>query len=236
MSAKTTDTAAGHRSGKPTNKWRRRFLISAGIVGGALVVGTWRFYRQRDRLSAPDSLKKGDGQAILTSWIKIDADGNVIVQVPRQEMGQGVTTALPILVAEELNADLEKVRFEQAEIDPFYANATLIGDGVPRRPDDSGWLATMMRITQFKLGQTLGMQATGGRCGAGDAGASRSKPIRCARAGMQRCKRDRRTRSNRQTRVFWRACNGCSAITSAAECRSERPRTVHFARRIAETA
>jgi isoquinoline 1-oxidoreductase beta subunit len=169
MSAKTTDTAAGHRSGKPTNKWRRRFLISAGIVGGALVVGTWRFYRQRDRLSAPDSLKKGDGQAILTGWIKIDADGNVIVQVPRQEMGQGVTTALPILVAEELNADLEKVRFEQAEIDPFYANATMIGDGVPRRPDDSGWLATMMRITQFKLGQTLGMQATGGSTSIRDA-------------------------------------------------------------------
>ncbi len=150
------------RTGQPANKWRRRFLITAGIAGGALAIGAWRFYRERDRLSPPAAFKAGANDAILTGWIRIGTDGTITVQVPRQEMGQGITTALPMLVAEEMDADLSRVRFEQAPIDPLYANATMIGDGVPMRPDDDGWLAAMMRHTQYKLGEVLGVQATGG--------------------------------------------------------------------------
>ncbi|HLY88988.1 MAG TPA: molybdopterin cofactor-binding domain-containing protein, partial [Acetobacteraceae bacterium] len=148
--------------GKPANKWRRRLLITAGIASGALAIGAWRFYRERDKLSPPATLKAGGNEAILTGWIRIGTDGTITVQVPRQEMGQGITTALPMLVAEEMDADLSRVRFEQAPIDPLYANATMIGDGVPMRPDDNGWLATVMRHTQYKLGEALGVQATGG--------------------------------------------------------------------------
>ena len=161
--------AAKDKSGQPRNKWRRRFLITAGVAGGALAIGAWRFYRSRDKLSPPDALKPGKDQAVLTGWIKIGTDGSVVVQVPRQEMGQGITTALPMLVAEELDADPAMVRFEQAPVDPLYANATMIGDGVPMRPDDDSWLAVIMRLTQYKLGEVLGVQATGGSTSVRDA-------------------------------------------------------------------
>jgi isoquinoline 1-oxidoreductase beta subunit len=163
VNAQSVDT------GKPRNRWRRRFLITAGVAGAALVIGAWRFYRERDRLTPPAGLQPAKGEAALTGWIKIGTDGSVIVEVPRQEMGQGVTTSLPMLVAEELDADLARVRFEEAPIDAFYGNATMLGDGVPMRPDDSSWLAAVARLTQYKLGEALGVQATGGSTSVRDA-------------------------------------------------------------------
>jgi isoquinoline 1-oxidoreductase beta subunit len=154
---------------KPRNKWRRRFLITAGVLGGALAIGVWRLYRERDRLTPPASLAVRDREAILTAWLKIAPDGRITIEVPRQEMGQGITTALPMLVAEELDADFSQVAFEQAPVDPIYANASILGDGVPFRPDDASWLAAIARITQFKLGQVLGVMATGGSTSVRDA-------------------------------------------------------------------
>ena len=153
----------------PRSKWRRRLLISAGVLGGGMALGVWSFYRPRDRIAAPAALQAGEGQAVLTGWIKIGADGSLLVQVPRQEMGQGVATALPLLVAEELDADPAKVRFEQAPIDALYANATMLGDGTAFRPDDSGWLAQVARLTQVRMAQMLGVQATGGSTSVRDA-------------------------------------------------------------------
>lgn len=154
---------------KPKSKWRRRFLIGAGLVGGGLAIGAWRLYRSRDHLTAPAAFKVGDKEAALTAWLKVGADGVVTVQVPRQEMGQGVTTALAMLVAEEMDLPLSNVRFEQAPIDALYGNATMLGDGVPFRGDDDSWLAAMMRHTQYKLGEMLGIQATGGSTSVRDA-------------------------------------------------------------------
>jgi isoquinoline 1-oxidoreductase beta subunit len=170
------------QSGRPRNKWRRRFLITAGAAGGVLAIGAWRFYGERDRLSTPDALTAGEGEAVLTGWLKINTNGNVIVQVPRQEMGQGITTSLPMLVAEELDADPEQVRFEQAPVDALYGNATLLGDGVPMRRDDTGLLASLMRTTQFKVGELLGVQATGGSTSVRDAWPTMRRAGAAARA------------------------------------------------------
>ncbi|MCB1745765.1 MAG: xanthine dehydrogenase family protein molybdopterin-binding subunit [Gammaproteobacteria bacterium] len=151
------------------DRGRRRFLIASGIVGGGLAVGAWWFYRERDRLGAPPALVAADGERIFNAWIKIGDDGRILVQVPRQEMGQGVSTALPMLVAEELDADFADVHYEQAPIAPVYGNATMLADGVPFRPDDHGWVAELVRHTQFKAGQLLGLQATGGSTSVRDA-------------------------------------------------------------------
>jgi len=154
---------------KAQKKWRRRFLITAGVLGGALAIGVWRLYRERDRLSPPPGLKARDREAILTAWLKIAPDGRITVEVPRQEMGQGITTALPMLVAEELDVDLAQVGFEQAPVDPVYANATILGDSVPFRPDDASWFAAIARVTQAKFGEVLGVMATGGSTSVRDA-------------------------------------------------------------------
>jgi isoquinoline 1-oxidoreductase beta subunit len=152
----------------PRGRTRRRLLIAAGLVGGAFVVGGYLFYRPRDRLRLPAGAAAPGGDPWLTGWLRIGTDGRVTVAVPRQEMGQGITTALPMLVAEELDCDPASLAFEQAPVDPLYANATMIADGVPFRPDDHGWLARLARHSQFKLGELLGVQATGGSTGVRD--------------------------------------------------------------------
>ena len=61
------------------------------------------------------------------AWIRIDTDGIVTVMVDRSEMGQGITTSLPMLVAEELDADWSLVRFERAGANRIYGNAEMRG-------------------------------------------------------------------------------------------------------------
>lgn len=148
---------------------RRAFLVTAGVMAGGLAIGAYRLYRTRDRLSPPDALHAGPDEAILTAWIKVAADGRITVQVPRQEMGQGIASTLALLVAEEMDADPRAVSFEQAPVDTVYANATMIGDSVPVRPEDRSWIAELTRLTQFKIGESLGVQATGGSTSVRDA-------------------------------------------------------------------
>jgi isoquinoline 1-oxidoreductase beta subunit len=166
----------------PRSKRRRAFLIGAGLFGGALAIGVYRFYRPRDRLAPPGSLHASASETILTAWIRLGSDSVVTVQVPRQEMGQGVASTLALIVAEEMDADPARLRFEQAPIDPTYVNATVLGDGVPFRPDDSGTMARMTRLTQFKLGEVLGVQATGGSTSVRDAWAPLRRAGATARA------------------------------------------------------
>jgi len=193
---------------KPPSKGRRRFLITAGVLGGAMAIGIWRLYRERDRLSPPPSLKVAEGEGILTAWIKIAQDGRVTVQVPRQEMGQGVTTSLPMLVAEELDADFSQVHFEQAPVDSVYANATMLADGVPFRRDDRSWLAAIGRVTQLKIGEALGMMATGGSTSVCDAREPMRRAGATARdAGAGRGQEARRARRRVHRQVLW-AGNG----------------------------
>lgn len=165
-------------SGSSPNRHRRRLLVGAGLVGGAFALGVWGLVRPRDRLSPPDAFRPEDGSHRLTAWLRVGADGTITVQVPYQEMGQGITTALPMLVAEEMDADWASVQFENSPIDPVYANATVLGDGVPLRPDDHGWPARLMRHGQWRFGQLLGVQATGGSTGLRDAW----EPVRLAGA------------------------------------------------------
>lgn len=61
----------------------------------------------------------------LHPFVRIAQDGTVTVVVDKAEMGQGVTTALPMLVAEELEVDMARVRTEFAPAAPLYTNALL---------------------------------------------------------------------------------------------------------------
>ncbi len=156
-------------AGTPASRLRRRLLIAAGAAGGALAIGGWLFYRERDRLRRPAALAALAGEAVFNAWLKIASGGTVTVMIPRQEMGQGITTALPLLVAEELDCEVAALRFEQAPVDSVYANATLLADAVPFRPDDHGWFAETARLTQYRFAEILGVQATGGSSSVRDA-------------------------------------------------------------------
>ena len=142
-------------------KSRRRFLIGAVLLGGGAYFG-YRFLSKRDRLAKPASFRLNEKELALNGWFKISPDNSVTVMVPRQEMGQGIYTALAMLVAEELDADWSKVKTEQAPIDKMYANITMLTDGLPFDENDKSYAAAIARRVGYSLGDTLGVQATGG--------------------------------------------------------------------------
>src|SRR5262245_53524039 len=84
---------------------RRRFLVSAAAVGGGLALGF-------DLPFGTPAAGAADSAPEITAWIVIERDDTVIIRVARSEMGQGTLTALPMLVAEELECDWSKVKTE----------------------------------------------------------------------------------------------------------------------------
>jgi isoquinoline 1-oxidoreductase beta subunit len=70
-------------------------------------------------------LSDPSGEIVFNPWIKIASDGAVTVVLARSEMGQGVSTALPMLVAEELMVPLDRIRTEFAPADHVYDNPAL---------------------------------------------------------------------------------------------------------------
>jgi isoquinoline 1-oxidoreductase beta subunit len=91
-----------------TNFSRRRFLIVSATASGALLVG-WRGARAQ---GLPYLGAREEAQT-LGAFIRIEKDGDVTIGARAPEIGQGVKTALPMLIAEELDVDWNRVRVEQ---------------------------------------------------------------------------------------------------------------------------
>ncbi len=148
---------------------RRSFILGAIGLGGALVVG-WGVLPPRSRLGARDTLPAMDGAVSLNGWVRVAADGSVVVAVPRSEMGQGVYTALPMLVAEELEVPLAQVRVEQAPIDAIFGNVAMLVTSLPFHPDEeSSMLVSTSEWIVAKLARELDLQVTGGSSSVRDA-------------------------------------------------------------------
>ena len=98
---------------------RRTLLVGGGAGVGLLVA--WRFW---PRSYAPN-LRAAPGEALFNAYLKIGTDGRVIVAVPQVELGQGVWTTLPQVLADELGADWRTVAVEPAPLSPLYANRLL---------------------------------------------------------------------------------------------------------------
>ncbi|MFC3109184.1 molybdopterin cofactor-binding domain-containing protein [Undibacterium arcticum] len=153
------------KASKPS---RRRFLIGGLSVAGALIVG-WGVMPPRQRLQSTDPLPSGNGEVALNGWLKIAADGQVTVAMPRSEMGQGVHTALPMLVAEELDVPLAMISIMQAPIDKIYGNVAVLNDALPFHPDDHGILKSGAQWLLAKTARELGIMITGGSSSVKDA-------------------------------------------------------------------
>lgn len=165
---------------KPARRGRRRFLIGSVLLGGALYVG-YRFARRLDRQVKPEALSTKPNEVAMNGWLKIAANGEVTVLVPRQEMGQGVYTALPMLVAEELDVDWSMIRAEQAPVAQIYANVTMIADAMPVDPADRSGIGRFTRWLGDRTGEALEIQATGGSTSVRDAW----EPLRTAGASAR---------------------------------------------------
>ena len=113
--AKAKRPARGERRGIS----RRTLLVGGGVgVGLAIAWGLWPRHYQ-------PNVAAREGETVLDAFLKIATDGRVTVVVPQLEMGQGVHTALPQIVADELGADWRMVGVEPAPLSPLYANQLL---------------------------------------------------------------------------------------------------------------
>src|SRR5262249_48295621 len=93
---------------------RRQFLISTAAVGGSFILG---FYLPQRAAGAVDIAPKPwtppvEGGQEVNAWLVIGNDDTVTIRVAQSEMGQGVFTSMPMIIAEELECDWTKVRAE----------------------------------------------------------------------------------------------------------------------------
>lgn len=102
---------------------RRDFVIATAAAGGGLLLGC----RVGDRTSAASAVAAGSTPAFVpNAFIRIGTDGTVTLMMSQAEMGQGVYTSMPMLLAEELEVGLDQVQLEAALPDnKLYANQLL---------------------------------------------------------------------------------------------------------------
>src|SRR5262249_3482809 len=99
----------------------RRAFVGGVFSAGALVLGTRLL--PLNALAATGSASGADGAAWHPSvYLGIDTDGTVFVVAHRSEMGTGIRTGLPMIVADELDADWAMVKVEQALGDVKYGS------------------------------------------------------------------------------------------------------------------
>jgi CO/xanthine dehydrogenase Mo-binding subunit len=101
----------------------RREFVAAGVAAGAgLVVGFYLPHGERSnrKVFSP------------SAYLRITPDNRITIVVARSEMGQGVRTALPMILAEELEADWKQIEIEQAGASTLYGDQTTGGSASVR--------------------------------------------------------------------------------------------------------
>jgi isoquinoline 1-oxidoreductase beta subunit len=94
---------------------RRDFIKVVSSAGAGLVLGFHLTTQRQNELCAAEVESFSPN-----AWLRLDADDSITIAVFRSEMGQGVRTSIPMIIAEELEADWSKVRYMQPDFDPKY--------------------------------------------------------------------------------------------------------------------
>ena len=100
---------------------RRTFLKISGVAGGGLVLGFNVSCSSND-----EQLGGSDDRLSLNAYVQISSEG-IFIQAPNPEIGQGISTSLPMIVAEELDAKWEDVTIVQSKVDQASFGMQLSG-------------------------------------------------------------------------------------------------------------
>ena len=103
---------------------RRRFLTVSALAGGGLLIGT---HVHLGKLDAAELTPASVGDFAPNAFISVSSTGAVSIIAPNSEMGQGVKTSLPMIVAEELDVDWAKVTITQGDLNPAYGRQFSVG-------------------------------------------------------------------------------------------------------------
>src|SRR5215469_13774049 len=99
---------------------RRAFLKAGVAAGGGLMLA----------LAFPASARvtTANGKDIkISPFVRIAPDGTVTIMAKNPEIGQGIMTSLPMIIADELDVEWKQVRVEQALLDPVYGRQSAGG-------------------------------------------------------------------------------------------------------------
>jgi isoquinoline 1-oxidoreductase beta subunit len=102
---------------KPNDMTRRQFIKSGALLGGGLVLACHLPFGRKSALAGQQ------GEFAPNAFLRISPDESITIIVNKSEMGQGVYTSLPMLVAEELCCNWKKVRFLPSPVAPEYNHA-----------------------------------------------------------------------------------------------------------------
>ncbi len=130
---------------------RRTLLIGGGAAAGLL----HRVGALAAQLSP--NLAVGENETLINAFLKIDTAGQIIVVVPQLEMGQGITTVLPQILADELGADWRTVAVQGAPVSPLYANQLLAREFM-----EDGWATVAGDWAMREYATCHAMMLTGG--------------------------------------------------------------------------
>ncbi len=140
---------------------RRTFLLAGLGAAGTLFVG-WSLTPPRQRLRPSLPPRPGGDAVPLNGWVAVGPDGQVTVMSPKAEMGQGIHTALAMLVAEELDCDWRRVQVVHSGVDKIYNNIAAIVDGLPFPDDLDNAGVRAVRWLTAKTMREVGVMMTGG--------------------------------------------------------------------------
>ncbi|GHC63646.1 xanthine dehydrogenase family protein molybdopterin-binding subunit [Neogemmobacter tilapiae] len=139
---------------------RRSFMVLGAAVAGGAAFGVYKVTEV-----PPNPLQAAAGAVPLNPWVIINADG-VTVIAPRAEMGQGISTTLAALVAEELDVDWAQVRVLHGPPAQAYFNAGFV-DRMSNVPDFINASAPKSHnAIMAAVPKIFSMQLTGGSTGA----------------------------------------------------------------------
>src|SRR5215212_4384621 len=113
----TTNSPTPQLSNSPT---RREFLRASAIVGGGLLLASYA-----EPLSAMEGAFALPAEYAPNAFIRMTPDGIVTIMAKNPEIGQGVKTMLPMLIADELDVEWKNVRIQQADLDPGTTQQTI---------------------------------------------------------------------------------------------------------------
>ena len=149
------------KKGPKKGKWTRRGFIGAGLIaGGALVIGV--AIRPGDRTDKLTQYVAGDGEHLLTAWVKVAEDNTITAIIPHGEMGQGIHTALSAMLAEEMDADWDALEIMEAPAEKEYANFPLVREFVTGGKTVPGFVFDTLNGAFLGLAKMMDMQITGG--------------------------------------------------------------------------
>lgn len=142
-------------------KWTRRGFIVAGVLtGGTLAVGVAiRPGHRAPKLA--QYVTEGD-EVLVNAWVKVAPDNTITAIVPHCEMGQGVRTSLGMMLAEEMDANWDRVEVEEAPATKEYANHFIPQEFLAGGLEVPGFIQGTIDGIFMLMARNLTYQITGG--------------------------------------------------------------------------